>query len=118
MSVRASLACFPSEPVLHESCAMPWGVAFTPFSAADERGSPPATGDEGHLLPRCESCFAYFSILCPLSRWSWTCAVCSAENDLSNDAAARYAGDGAHDPPEMRSAFVDLLLPGMRLSPF
>ncbi|KAK3144834.1 hypothetical protein QOZ80_4AG0318480 [Eleusine coracana subsp. coracana] len=111
MAVRASLTCFPSEPALHESCAMPWGVAVTPFSAVDERGTPPATGDEGHLLPRCESCFAYFSILCPLSRWSWTCAVCSAENDLSNDAAARYAGDGAHDPPEMRSAFVDLLLP-------
>ncbi|KAK3142681.1 hypothetical protein QOZ80_4BG0349890 [Eleusine coracana subsp. coracana] len=111
MAVRASLACFPTEPALHESCAMPWGVAVTPFSAVDERGTPPATGDEGHLLPRCESCFAYFSILCPLSRWSWTCAVCSAENDLSNDAAARYARDGAHDPPEMRSAFVDLLLP-------
>ncbi|XP_062225579.1 protein transport protein SEC23 D-like [Phragmites australis] len=112
MAVRASLACFPSEPALHGSCGMPWGVAVTPFSAADERGSPPATGDEGHLLPRCESCFAYFSILCPLNRWSWTCAVCSAENDLTADATARYARDGVHDPPEMRSAFVDLLLPG------
>ncbi|XP_062183947.1 protein transport protein SEC23 D-like [Phragmites australis] len=112
MAVRASLACFPSESALHDTCGMPWGVAVTPFSAADERGSPPATGDEGHLLPRCESCFAYFTILCPLSRWSWTCAICSAENDLPADAAARYARDGGHDPPEMRSAFVDLLVPG------
>ncbi|TVU14632.1 hypothetical protein EJB05_38110 [Eragrostis curvula] len=112
MAVRPSLACFPAEPALHDSCAMPWGVAVTPFAAADERGTPPATGDEGHLLPRCESCFAYFSILCPLNRWSWTCAVCSVDNDLPADTAARYALDGAHDPPEMRSAFVDLLLPG------
>ncbi|RLM66017.1 protein transport protein Sec24C-like [Panicum miliaceum] len=112
MAVRASLGCFPSDPTLHASCGMPWGVAVTPFSAADERGSPPATGDEGHLLPRCQSCFAYFSLLCPLDRWSWTCAVCGGENDMPADAAARYARDGVHDPPEMRSAFVDLLLQG------
>jgi hypothetical protein len=30
---------------------MPWGVAAKPFSVADERGSPPTTDDEGHLLP-------------------------------------------------------------------
>ena len=120
MAVRASLGCFPSDPTLHASCGMPWGVAVTPFSAADERGSPPAAGDEGHFLPRCQSCFAYFSLLCPLDRWSWTCAVCGGENDMPADAAARYARDGAHDPPEMRSAFVDLLLQGtrLRLSPF
>ncbi|CAN6270287.1 unnamed protein product [Urochloa humidicola] len=112
MAVRASLGCFPSDPALHASCAMPWGVAVTPFSATDERGSPAATGDEGHLLPRCQSCFAYFSLLCPLDRWSWTCTVCGADNDMPADAAARYARDGAHDPPEMRSAFVDLLLQG------
>ncbi|KAL5213982.1 hypothetical protein ABZP36_003134 [Zizania latifolia] len=111
MAVRASLACFPSEAALHESSGIPWGVTVTPFSAVDERGSPPATGAEGHLLPRCESCFAYFSTLCPLHRWSWSCAICSADNDLSPDASARYARDGVHDPPEMRSAFVDLLLP-------
>ncbi|CAD6263828.1 unnamed protein product [Miscanthus lutarioriparius] len=112
MAVRASLACFPSDPALHEACIIPWGVAVTPFSATDERGSKPATGAEGHLLPRCQSCFAYFSLLCPLDRWSWNCAVCGAENDLPADAAARYARDGGHDSPEMRSAFVDLLLPG------
>ncbi|AQK43588.1 sec23/sec24 transport family protein [Zea mays] len=111
MAVRASLACFPSDPALHAACGMPWGVAITPFSATDERGFPPATGTEGHLLPRCQSCFAYFNLLCPLDRWSWNCAICGAENDLSADAAARYARDGGHDPPEMRSAFVDLLLP-------
>nr|CAB3484460.1 unnamed protein product [Digitaria exilis] len=112
MAVRASLGCFPSDPALHASCGMPWGVAVTPFSAADERGSPPATGDEGHLIPRCQSCFAYFSLLCPLDRWSWTCSLCGADNDMPADAAARYARDGGHDPPEMRSAFVDLLLQG------
>ncbi|KAF0888498.1 hypothetical protein E2562_014730 [Oryza meyeriana var. granulata] len=112
MAVRASLACFPSDAALQESSGIPWGVAVTPFSAADERGSPPATGDEGHLLPRCESCYAYFSTLCPLHRWSWSCAICAADNDLSPDASARYARDGDQDPPEMRSAFVDLLLPG------
>ena len=116
MAVRPSLACFPSDPALHEACIIPWGVAVTPFSATDERGSKPATGAEGHLLPRCQSCFAYFSLLCQLDRWSWNCAVCGAENDLPADAAARYARDGGHDPPEMRSAFVDLLLPGTRLS--
>ncbi|KAL6885911.1 hypothetical protein ACP4OV_010172 [Aristida adscensionis] len=112
MAVRASLACFPSEPALHESCGMPWGVSVTPFAAADERGAQPAIGDEGHLVPRCESCFAYFSALSPLNRWSWTCTLCCADNDLPAAAAARYARDSGDDPPEMRSAFVDLLLPG------
>uniref|UniRef100_A0A0D9W4N9 Sec23/Sec24 trunk domain-containing protein n=1 Tax=Leersia perrieri TaxID=77586 RepID=A0A0D9W4N9_9ORYZ len=111
MAVRASLACFPSEAALHESSGIPWGVAVTPFSAADERGAPPATGAEGHLLPRCGSCYAYFSTLCPLHRWSWSCAICNADNDLSPDDSARYSRDGDQDPPEMRSAFVDLLLP-------
>ncbi|KAL6652852.1 hypothetical protein ACP70R_011777 [Stipagrostis hirtigluma subsp. patula] len=113
MAVRASLGCFPSEPALHDTCGMPWGVAVTPFAPADERGAAPATGDEGHLVPRCESCFGYFSTLCPLNRWSWTCVLCCADNDLPADAAARYARDGGgDDPPEMRSAFVDLLVPG------
>uniref|UniRef100_A0A0E0DDW3 Sec23/Sec24 trunk domain-containing protein n=1 Tax=Oryza meridionalis TaxID=40149 RepID=A0A0E0DDW3_9ORYZ len=112
MAVRASLACFPSDAALQESSGIPWGVAVTPFSAADERGAAPATGAEGHLLPRCDSCYAYFSTLCPLHRWSWSCAICSADNDLTSDASARYARDGGQDPPEMRSAFVDLLLPG------
>uniref|UniRef100_A0A0D9ZKH9 Sec23/Sec24 helical domain-containing protein n=1 Tax=Oryza glumipatula TaxID=40148 RepID=A0A0D9ZKH9_9ORYZ len=112
MAVRASLACFPSDAALQESSGIPWGVAVTPFSAADERGAAPATGAEGHLLPRCDSCYAYFSTLCPLHRWSWSCAICSADNDLTPDASARYARDGGQDPPEMRSAFVDLLLPG------
>ncbi|EEE60965.1 hypothetical protein OsJ_14735 [Oryza sativa Japonica Group] len=112
MAVRASLACFPSDAALQESSGIPWGVAVTPFSAADERGAAPATGAEGHLLPRWDSCYAYFSTLCPLHGWSWSCAICSADNDLTPDASARYARDGGQDPPEMRSAFVDLLLPG------
>jgi hypothetical protein len=53
---RASLGCFPFDPALHASCAMPWGVTARPFSIADERGSPPATGDEGHLLPGQPQC--------------------------------------------------------------
>ncbi|XP_048557303.1 protein transport protein Sec24B-like [Triticum urartu] len=112
MAVRPSLAYFPSDNALLESSGLPWGVAVTPFSSTDERGSSPVTGDEGDLIPRCTSCFAYFSTLCSLHRWSWTCPICSEDNDLSADAAARYARDGSHDPPELRSAFVDLLLPG------
>lgn len=112
MAVRPSLAYFPSDNALLDSSGLPWGVAVTPFSSTDERGSPPVTGDEGDLIPRCTSCFAYFSTLCSLHRWSWTCPICSEDNDLSAEAAARYARDGSHDPPELRSAFVDLLLPG------
>ncbi|KAF7009111.1 hypothetical protein CFC21_023710 [Triticum aestivum] len=112
MAVRPSLAYFPSDNALLDSSGLPWGVAVTPFSSTDERGSSPVTGDEGDLIPRCTSCFAYFSTLCSLHRWSWTCPICSEDNDLSADAAARYARDGSHDPPELRSAFVDLLLPG------
>jgi hypothetical protein len=113
MAARPSLAYFPSDAALLDSSGLPWGVAVTPFSATDERGSPPVSGEEGHLIPRCSSCFSYFSTHCSLHRWSWTCPICSEDNDLSADAAARYARDGSHDPPELRSAFVDLLLPGM-----
>uniref|UniRef100_A0ACD5UB86 Uncharacterized protein n=1 Tax=Avena sativa TaxID=4498 RepID=A0ACD5UB86_AVESA len=112
MAARPSLFYFPSDAALLDSSGLPWGVAVTPFSPTDERGSPPVTGEEGHLLPRCTSCFGYFSTHCSLHRWSWTCPICSEDNDLSADAAARYARDGSHDPPELRSAFVDLLLPG------
>ncbi|XP_051217224.1 protein transport protein SEC23 D [Lolium perenne] len=111
MAARPSLAYFPSDAALLDSSGLPWGVAVTPFSPVDERGSPPVTGEEGHLIPRCSSCFGYFSTHCSLHRWSWTCPICSEDNDLSADAAARYARDGSHDPPELRSAFVDLLLP-------
>uniref|UniRef100_A0A1D1XJT2 Protein transport protein Sec24-like At3g07100 n=1 Tax=Anthurium amnicola TaxID=1678845 RepID=A0A1D1XJT2_9ARAE len=109
MAVKASLARFPVDRDAHESCGLPWGAAVTPFSPVDEDGSPPAYGAEGHLLPRCENCWAYFNTHCELDQWSWSCALCGALNGLTSQAIGRYTQPKSC--PEMVSAFIDLELP-------
>ncbi|XP_078433788.1 sec23/sec24 transport family protein [Wolffia australiana] len=109
MAIRASLSRFPVDREAHEACGLPWGVTVTPFSLEDEHGSPPTYGGDGHLLPRCENCWAYFNTYCELDQWSWNCALCGALNGLSAEAIDRYSH--AQSSPEMVSSFIDLELP-------
>ncbi|KAB1223128.1 Protein transport protein SEC24-1 [Morella rubra] len=109
MAVRATLSRFPIDPDAHEGSGLSWGVTVTPFAAKDENGQPPAYGSDGHLLPRCESCWAYFNTYCVLDQWSWTCALCGTLNGLSSKAIARYSRP--QSCPEMMSSFIDLELP-------
>ncbi|PKU60093.1 protein transport protein SEC23 [Dendrobium catenatum] len=109
MSVRASLLRFPVDAEAQESCGIPWGVAVTPFSSGDEHGVAPAYGSDGHLLPRCENCWAYFNTYCELEQWAWTCALCGSLNGLPSHAIQRYSQSQAC--AEMSSSFIDLELP-------
>ncbi|XP_020578173.1 protein transport protein SEC23 [Phalaenopsis equestris] len=109
MSVRASLSRFPADAEVQESSGIPWGVAVTPFSQADEHGVSPAYGSDGHLLPRCENCWAYFNTYCELEQWAWTCALCGSLNGLPSHAIERYSQPQAC--AEMSSSFIDLELP-------
>ncbi|RRT74508.1 hypothetical protein B296_00003755 [Ensete ventricosum] len=109
MAVRASVACFPVNSEALETCGIPWGIAVTPFSAVDERGNPPARGSEGHLLPRCDSCWAYFNTYCELDQWTWSCAICGSLNGLTSHAVSRYSQP--ESCPELSSSFVDLEIP-------
>lgn len=116
MAVRATLSRFPIDPDAHEGSGLSWGVTVTPFAAKDENGQPPAYGSDGHLLPRCENCWAYFNTYCVLDQWSWTCALCGTLNGLSSKAIARYSRP--QSCPEMMSSFIDLELPGKLFSLF
>lgn len=111
MSVRASLLRFPVDAEAQEACGIPWGVAVTPFSSANEHGVSPAYGSDGHLLPRCENCWAYFNTYCELEQWAWTCALCGSLNGLPSHAIQRYSQ--SQPCAEMSSSFVDLELPGL-----
>ncbi|CAL9119198.1 unnamed protein product [Musa textilis] len=110
MAVRASVACFPLDSEALETCGIPWGIAVTPFSAVDERGNPPARGSEGHLLPRCDNCWAYFNTYCELDQWTWSCAICGSLNGFTSHAVSRYSQP--ESCPELSSSFVDLEIPG------
>lgn len=110
MAVRATVSRFPIDSDAQESSGLPWGVTVTPFAAKDEEGRPPAYGTDGHLLPRCENCWAYFNNFCDLDQWSWTCCLCSQLNGLSAKAIAKYSHP--QSCAEMTSSFVDLELPG------
>ncbi|KAG2674414.1 hypothetical protein I3843_13G118700 [Carya illinoinensis] len=109
MAVRATLSRFPIDPDAHEGSGLPWGVTVTPFAVKDENGQPPAYGSDGHLLPRCENCWAYFNTYCELEQWSWTCSLCGTLNGLSSKVIARYSSP--QSCPEMMSSFIDLELP-------
>lgn len=109
MAVRATVSRFPIDSDAQESSGLPWGVTVTPFAAKDEEGRPPAYGTDGHLLPRCENCWAYFNNFCDLDQWSWTCCLCSQLNGLSAKAIAKYSHP--QSCAEMTSSFVDLELP-------
>ncbi|CAL9762996.1 unnamed protein product [Musa acuminata subsp. burmannicoides] len=110
MAVRASVACFPVDSEALETCGIPWGIAVTPFSAVDERGNLPARGAEGHLLPRCDNCWAYFNTYCELDQWTWSCAICGSLNGLTSHSVSRYSQP--ESCPDLSSSFVDLEIPG------
>ncbi|PSR89853.1 Sec23/Sec24, trunk domain protein [Actinidia chinensis var. chinensis] len=109
MAVRATVARFPMDSEAVESSGLPWGVTMTPFAAKDENGNPPAYGSDGHLLPRCDNCWAYYNTFCEQEQWAWTCSLCGTLNGLSSDAIHRYSRP--QSCPENISSFIDLELP-------
>ncbi|KAH9322137.1 hypothetical protein KI387_016776, partial [Taxus chinensis] len=108
MAVRASVSRFPTNPEAQEKGGLPWGISVTPFAGVDELGNSPVYGTDGHLIPRCENCWAYFNALCEMEQWAWNCALCGNLNGLSAQLAARYSLP--HSCPELSSSFVDLQL--------
>ncbi|KAI5666732.1 hypothetical protein M9H77_16585 [Catharanthus roseus] len=109
MAVRATVVRFPENQEMLESCGLPWGVTVSPFATRDENGNPPAYGSAGHLLPRCENCWAYYNTYCEQEQWAWTCALCGTLNGLTSEAIARYSLP--QSCPETMSSFIDLELP-------
>lgn len=109
MAVRASVTRFPGDPDALEVAGLPWGVTLTPFATKDENGDPPVYGSDGHLLPRCENCWAYYNTYCEQEQWAWTCALCGTLNGLPSQAIARYSLPDSC--PENISSFIDLELP-------
>ncbi|PPR87568.1 hypothetical protein GOBAR_AA33123 [Gossypium barbadense] len=79
----------PIDPDSQEASGVPWGLTVTPFAAKDENDQAPAYGLDGHLLPRCENCYAYFNTYCELDQWAWNCSLCSTLNGLSAQAISR-----------------------------
>ncbi|GMH12173.1 hypothetical protein Nepgr_014014 [Nepenthes gracilis] len=106
MAVRASVTGFPIDPDAQESSGLPWGVTVIPFAVRDENGNSPAHGLDGHLLPRCENCWAYFNTFCEMDQWAWSCSLCGTLNGLSAQAIAKYSNPNSC--PEMSSSFIDL----------
>ncbi|KAK9156767.1 hypothetical protein Scep_003341 [Stephania cephalantha] len=109
MAVRATVSRFPASADAVEAGGVPWGLTVTPFAAEDELGKPPAYGAEGHLLPRCENCWAYFNTYCELDQWAWNCSLCGTLNGLTSEAITRYAAP--QSCPEMMSSFIDVEIP-------
>ncbi|KAM7272639.1 hypothetical protein ACFE04_027302 [Oxalis oulophora] len=109
MSVRATVSRFPMEPDMQEGSGLPWGVTVTPFAFTDENGQQPAYGSDGHLLPRCENCYAYFNTYCELEQWAWNCSLCGTLNGLSSQSITRFSSP--HSCAEMTSSFIDVELP-------
>ncbi|GLT63882.1 hypothetical protein SLA2020_364130 [Shorea laevis] len=109
MAIRATVARFPIDPDAQEACGVLWGVTVTPFASKDENGQPPLYGSDGHLLPRCENCYAYFNTYCELDQWAWNCSLCGTLNGLSSEAITKYSHP--QSCAEMSSSFIDLELP-------
>ncbi|KAK4771985.1 hypothetical protein SAY86_013760 [Trapa natans] len=109
MAVRATISRFPIDADAQESSGIPWGITVAPFASKDENGRAPTYGSDGHLLPRCENCWAYFNTYCELDQWAWTCSLCGTLNGLTSQAIARYSLP--QSCPEMMSSFIDLELP-------
>lgn len=100
---------FPADSDALESSGLPWGVTLSPFAARDENGNPPMYGSDGHLLPRCENCWAYYNTYCEQEQWAWTCSLCGTLNGLSSENVSRYSRP--QSCPENSSSFIDLELP-------
>ncbi|XP_042476596.1 protein transport protein SEC24-1-like [Macadamia integrifolia] len=109
MAVRATVSRFPIDADAQEAGGLPWGVTVTPFATTDEHGTPPAYGSDGHLLPRCENCWAYFNTYCELEQWAWSCSLCGTLNGLTSQAISRYSHP--QSCAEMMSSFIDLEMP-------
>ncbi|XP_039004723.1 protein transport protein SEC24-like [Hibiscus syriacus] len=109
MAVRATVSRFPTDSDSQEASGVPWGLTVTPFASKDENDQAPAYGSDGHLLPRCENCYAYFNTYCELDQWAWNCSLCGTLNGLSAEAIARYSRP--QSCAEMMSSFIDLELP-------
>ncbi|TYJ33187.1 hypothetical protein E1A91_A05G085800v1 [Gossypium mustelinum] len=90
-SVDPPMFLSPIDPDSQEASGVPWGLTVTPFAAKDENDQAPAYGLDGHLLPRCENCYAYFNTYCELDQWAWNCSLCSTLNGLSAQAISRYS---------------------------
>ncbi|WJZ89916.1 hypothetical protein VitviT2T_009099 [Vitis vinifera] len=97
------------DPDAQEGSGLPWGVTVTPFATKDENGNSPVYGSDGHLLPRCENCWAYFNTYCELEQWAWNCSLCGTLNGLTSEAITRYSQP--QSCAEMMSSFIDLELP-------
>ncbi|XP_060169858.1 protein transport protein SEC23 D isoform X2 [Lycium barbarum] len=109
MAVRATIIRFPGDQDALEESGLPWGVTVSPFATKDENGNPPVYGSDGHQLPRCENCWAYYNTYCEQEQWAWTCSLCGTLNGLSNQAITRYSLP--ESCPENVSSFIDLELP-------
>lgn len=109
MAVRATVTRFPIDLESLMDSGLPWGVTVSPFAAKDENGNPPVYGSEGHLLPRCENCWAYYNTYCEQEQWAWTCSLCGTLNGLSSQSVSRYSQP--ESCPENMSSFIDLELP-------
>ncbi|KAI4373593.1 hypothetical protein MLD38_011704 [Melastoma candidum] len=110
MAIRATVARFPIDPDAQDECGIPWGITVMPFSGKDENGNPPAYGSDGHILPRCENCWAYFNTYCEIDQWAWNCSLCGAINGVSSEAIAKYSMP--ESCAEMASSFIDFELLG------
>lgn len=106
--MRASVTRFPGNLEAQERAGVAWGISVTPFAAVDERGNQPVLCSDGHLLPRCENCWAYLNVLCEMEQWAWTCSLCASLNALSAPLAAHYSNP--QSCPELSSSFVDFEL--------
>ncbi|KAI3995544.1 hypothetical protein MKX01_023289 [Papaver californicum] len=109
MAIRATVSRFPIDADAQEASGLPWGVTVSPFSLTDENGIAPVYGNEGHLLPRCENCWAYFNTYCELEQWAWNCSLCGTLNGITSHSIARYSHP--QSCAEMISSFVDLEIP-------
>ncbi|XP_024964793.1 protein transport protein Sec24B-like [Cynara cardunculus var. scolymus] len=109
MAVRATVSRFPVDADQLDTSGVLWGVAVTPFATKDENGSSPMYGSNGHLIPRCENCWAYYNTYCDQEQWAWTCSLCGTLNGLSAETIARYSLPNS--APENMSSFIDLELP-------
>ncbi|MBA0622664.1 hypothetical protein Godav_008186, partial [Gossypium davidsonii] len=109
MAVRATVSRFPIDPDSQEASGVPWGLTVTPFAAKDENDQAAAYGLDGHLLPRCENCYAYFNTYCELDQWAWNCSLCGTLNGLSAQVISRYSHP--QSCAEIMSSFIDLELP-------
>ncbi|KAH7302474.1 hypothetical protein KP509_23G074800 [Ceratopteris richardii] len=108
MAIRLTVSKCPADPKVQEGSGIPWGAAVTPFAAHDEKGIAPVVLplEKSHALPRCDTCWAYFSSLCETEQYSWRCALCDSVNSFSEADIVRYSSP--QNCPELSSSFIDL----------